>query len=242
MTNIKVLIAAAGLGSRSGLSYPKTLFPVKGKPILIRLLELLKHIDTQPTVIVSPSGYDSVMNCLERSKFSAYLVIQPEPLGMGDAVLRFRNSPAFKNSEHILLVWGDIPFIQQQTVAALIEAHEKNNNDFSLVTREVDAAYTLVKRDTKGEVKGVDETRETTITTPHSGERDMGLFLFRKEQVLDLLAQNLVGKCGQTTGEHGFLYIIQHLVSQGFKVQGLPIATELDIVSLNTLNDLKSLI
>ena len=35
MVNIKVLIAAAGLGSRSGLNYPKTLFSVKGKPILI---------------------------------------------------------------------------------------------------------------------------------------------------------------------------------------------------------------
>ena len=221
MDNIKVIIAAAGLGTRSGLSYPKTLFPVKGKPILIRLLELLKHIDAHPDVIVSPSGYDSVMQCLEQNKLSAYLIIQPKPLGMGDAVLQFTNSPDFISSENILLVWGDIPFIQKQTLTTLIKVHDENNNDFSLVTREVEVAYTLVKRNTRGEIEGVDETRETSSTAPHSGERDIGLFLFRKEPVFDLLTQNLAGKYGQTTGEHGFLYIIQHLVSEGFKVQGL---------------------
>ena len=242
MVNIKVLIADAGLGSRSGLNYPKTLFSVQGKPILIHLLEVLKNIDVQPTVIVSPDGHDSVMECLERNKFSAHLIIQPEPLGMGDAVLQFRNSPAFRNSEHILLVWGDIPFIQPQTVAALIREHEENNNDFSLVTKEVDAAYTLVNRNKKGEITGINETRETKNATPHYGERDIGLFLFRKEPVFDLLEQDLVGKYGQVTGEHGFLYIVQHLASQGFRVQGLPVATDLDLVSFNTMKDLKSFI
>jgi bifunctional UDP-N-acetylglucosamine pyrophosphorylase/glucosamine-1-phosphate N-acetyltransferase len=242
MADIRGLVAAAGSGSRSGLSYPKTLFPVRGKPILVRILELLKHIDAQPTIIVSHKGYAPVTECLEQNNFSANLTIQPEPLGMGDAVLRFKNSPVFKDTENVLLVWGDIPFIQQQTVETLIRIHMESNNDFSFVTSKVDAAYTLVKRDERGEISGVDETREKKITTPQPGERDIGLFLFRKEPVFDLLAQNLIGKYGQATGEHGFLYVIQHLASQGFKVQGLPIATELDLVSLNKMDDLKSFI
>ena len=40
MPKYTVLIAAAGHGHRSGLPYPKTLYPIKGKPILIHLLNL----------------------------------------------------------------------------------------------------------------------------------------------------------------------------------------------------------
>ena len=38
--------------------------------------------------------------------------------------------------------------------------------------------------------------------------------------------------------EHGFLYIIKHLVVQGYNVDALPIATNLDLISLNSLEDL----
>tara|TARA_B100000929_G_scaffold227301_1_gene183583 strand:+ start:174 stop:503 length:330 start_codon:yes stop_codon:yes gene_type:complete len=38
--------------------------------------------------------------------------------------------------------------------------------------------------------------------------------------------------------EHGFLYIIKHLVTQGYNVDALPIATNLDLISLNSLEDL----
>ena len=38
--------------------------------------------------------------------------------------------------------------------------------------------------------------------------------------------------------EHGFLFIIKHLVAQGYNVDALPIATNLDLISLNSLEDL----
>ena len=37
MADIRALVAAAGRGTRAGLPYPKTLFPIQGKPILIRI-------------------------------------------------------------------------------------------------------------------------------------------------------------------------------------------------------------
>jgi bifunctional UDP-N-acetylglucosamine pyrophosphorylase/glucosamine-1-phosphate N-acetyltransferase len=43
---------------------------------------------------------------------------------------------------------------------------------------------------------------------------------------------------GAATGEHGFLYVVEHLIQRGFKVEALPIATERDLVSLNRPSDL----
>jgi bifunctional N-acetylglucosamine-1-phosphate-uridyltransferase/glucosamine-1-phosphate-acetyltransferase GlmU-like protein len=159
---------------------------------------------------------------------------------MGDAVLRFDQSPPFANADHVLLVWGDIPFIQPETVAAVVNAHLKYNNDFTFATRAVNSAYTLVSRDTLGRVISVVETREQGFATPQTGERDIGLFIFRKNVVLDSLREDLSGKWGKSTGEHGFLYVIGHLAARGLRVAALPVATQMDLVSLNTLKDLDS--
>lgn len=240
MSELRVLIAAGGKGSRAGLPYPKTLYPVQGKPILVRIHELLAHLDPSPTVVVSPSGKAEVAACLAVHGLPAHLVIQAEPHGMGDAVLQFRSSPAYERASDVLLIWGDIPFAQSQTVAAVVDTHRVAGNDFTFATRRVDSAYTIVTRDEAGRLLRVTETRETGATASQAGERDIGLFLFRKVPVFELLQQDLPGKLGKTTGDHGFLYVIEHLVACGFQVQGLPVATELDLVSLNAMKDIKA--
>ena len=237
MDEICALVAAAGRGTRAGLPYPKTLFPIQGKPILVRVAELLAPYDLHPTIIVSPDGQEPIRACLEAADVSAHLVVQTEPCGMGDAVLRFDQSPAFAKAAHVLLVWGDVPFIQPETVAAIVGAHIQHKNVFTFATRLVDLAYTVVSRDAAGRVTGVVETREQGIAKPHAGERDIGLFIFRKDVVFDALREDLSGKWGNATLEHGFLYIIRHLSVRGCRVEALPVATELDLVSLNSLKD-----
>ena len=93
---ISTLIAAAGKGSRANLPYPKTLFKIEGKEILLRILDTTKCFDKKPTIVVSPSGKDAINNFLLRKSRRSHLVIQKEAKGMGDAVLKFENSPSFK--------------------------------------------------------------------------------------------------------------------------------------------------
>ena len=238
MDRIRVLVAAAGRGTRAGLPYPKTLYPVQGRPILLRILDLLSLYDDCPTVVVSPEGMQSISDCLNQQGNAAHLVVQDQPRGMGDAVLAFLRSPGCPDAEHVLLTWGDIPLIQAETVAALVACHMRDGNDFTMATRHVDAAYTLVERDAHGDVAGVRESREAGITLPGPGERDIGLFVFRKQCVLDALREPDPERTGAKTGEHGFLYVIGKLAREGRRVVALPIAHELDLVSLNALSDL----
>lgn len=238
MSDLRVLVAAAGRGSRAGLPYPKTLYPVQGVPILVRILKLMAPYDPCPTVIVSPSGKQDVAATVTGHGHDAHLVVQPEPTGMGDAVLMFDHASAADETQNLLLVWGDIPFIQPQTVASVVEAHRSNRNDFTFATRRVNLAYTLVARDREGAVTGVVETRELGGLGSQAGEREIGLFVFRKKPVFDLLRANLPGRTGRATGEHGFLYVIAHLAARGFRIEALPVATEQDLISLNALTDL----
>lgn len=237
MPSVRVLIAAAGAGRRAGLPYPKTLHPVGGVPILIRLLDRLQVIDERPTVVVSPAGHTEIEQCIAEHDRMAELVVQPAPTGMGDAVLQFRHAEAFNEAEHVLLVWGDIPFIARRTVEAVCARHLAQDNDLTFPTRHVEEAYTIVRRDAGGRVVELIETREVGLE-PVPGERDIGLFLFRRDPIFDLLGQRLHGANGRGTGEHGFLYLVRHLVERDFRVDALPVATEQDLISLNKMEDL----
>ncbi|MBV8686766.1 MAG: NTP transferase domain-containing protein [Alphaproteobacteria bacterium] len=240
MAELRALVAAAGSGTRAGLPYPKTLHPVLGRPILLRLLDLLRPLDPRPAVIVSPSGRQEVERCLAEAGAAAELIEQPAPTGMGDAILRFRDAQGAAETEHLLVVWGDIPLLEPATIEGLRAAHFAGGNDFSFATRRVEEAYTIVERDASGRVAALIETREAGLR-PGPGERDIGLFLFRARPVFDLLARRLEGAEGRSTGEHGFLYIVRHLAARGFKVEAVPIATERDLISLNRLSDLGDL-
>jgi bifunctional UDP-N-acetylglucosamine pyrophosphorylase / glucosamine-1-phosphate N-acetyltransferase len=240
MAEIRALIAAAGSGSRAGLAYPKTLHPVLGRPILLRLIETLAPLDPYPVVVISPSGREPIARCLEEAGVAADLVIQEEPTGMGDAVLSVRKSRAGLEAEHLLVVWGDIPLLEPATIQAVCNTHLAHGNDFTFPTRCVDRAYTKVERGPGGEVRALIETREAG-TEPGPGERDIGLFVFRTQPVLSLLEARLPGAFGRATGEHGFLYVVRHLAERGCRIEALPVATERDLVSLNRLSDLEGL-
>lgn len=239
MAELAALIAAAGRGTRAGLPYPKTLFAVQGEPILLRIARLLAPYDPCPTVVASPDGAAPIRECLEAAGQQAHIVLQPSPLGMGDAVLRFVESPAHTAAEHVVLIWGDIPFIQPETIQATVAAHLAHGNDMTFATRLVDAAYTVVTRDDAGLVTALAETRELAIE-PGPGERDIGLFVFRAAPVLALLREEVPGKYGKATGEHGFLYIVGALAARGLRVEALPVAQEIDLVSLNSMKDIAS--
>lgn len=237
-TRLRALIPAAGRGSRAGLPYPKTLHPVRGVPILGRLLDLLAPYDPEPVVVVSPEGLAPVADFLALSGRRAELVVQPEPRGMGDAVLRFEDTAGASEAQDILLVWGDIPLLSPETLAGTIDAHRAREAALTFPTRLVERAYTIVTRDPAGQVIDLVETREAGID-PGPGEREIGLFAFDRAAVFPLLRRPLPDGTGARTGEHGFLHVVRHLVRAGLEVQALPIATVDDLVSLNALADLE---
>jgi len=236
--DLQVIIPAAGRGSRSGLSYPKCLFPIDGKPIIQRLINTLVEFDSAPLVITSPDGNKRVVDALKHMAGSPFTSVQHMPRGMGDAILTGLNAlDSSTGCRHALVVWSDILFLNENTVRTMVQAHLQSDSALTFVTALTDSAYTRVERNADGDVVSVTETREAGLDVA-AGERDIGLFIFQIKPVMRLLAQELDGKYGKTTGEHGFLYVIRHLVDHGYRVEGLPIATPPELVSFNSLSDI----
>jgi bifunctional UDP-N-acetylglucosamine pyrophosphorylase/glucosamine-1-phosphate N-acetyltransferase len=241
MNNIKLLIPAAGQGTRLGLDYPKTLLVIDGKTILSRIIEVFNKYDSCPTIIVSKKGKKLINDHLKNCSLRAELIVQDTALGMGNSILCFKKSKFYNSSENLMVIWGVIPFIQSDTIDSVVKFHISNNNHFTFPTRFVKDPYTKVIRDNNNSVIDIQETRENINSTVVDGEREIGFFIFKNKIILNMLNKNLLGKISNITKEHGFLYLIKHLFKKGFKIQGLPIATSDDIISINTKIDLEKL-
>lgn len=240
LNKISVVIAAAGKGSRSGLDYPKCLFKIDDLSILERILKKLRHVDDNPKIIVSPSGYRRVLDELRAANSSADLIIQDHPNGMGDAVLQLDPINSELN-ENILLIWGDVPFISIDTINRTILRHFTQNNSFTLPTITTKNPYTIVKRNKENEISGIIETKnKLKKSIPSYGERDLGLFLFKKDIVLKLLKQDLPNKFNNEDSEHGFLYLIEHLFRNYEKIGSVKVKNLKESLSLNSIEDLQA--
>jgi UTP-glucose-1-phosphate uridylyltransferase len=90
---VKVIIPAAGLGTRFsslGLEIPKELLPLGGKPLIAHALDEAARAGFEGAVVVVSPAKRQLRKFLADNKFPlpVEIVIQPQAMGIGDAVLR----------------------------------------------------------------------------------------------------------------------------------------------------------
>ena len=83
--------------------------------------------------------------------------------------------------------------------------------------------------------------RESKDIKIEKEEREISDFLCLTMKSLSsaLEEEELDGKFGSSSSEHGFLYIVNHLFKRGHLIEALNIASADEAVSLNKLSDLE---
>ena len=247
---IRLIIPAAGAGTRMGLAYPKTLFPIGGKPILGHILTASDGLVDAAIIVVSARGRVAIEEYLKSAGWNhVSTIVQEKPLGMADAVSVGLH--AFNDDQmcDYLVIWGDQVTIQRKTLERIIIHHHVTGAWLTFPTSWRPSPYIHITRDAHGGVYGVLEAREGDVM-PSEGESDCGVFLSRSEvlkqglsdlktRTWDPLAQRFcrLDGCPSTTGEFNFLPLISLWASQGVRVEGLPMATADETRGVNTLDD-----
>ena len=230
--NFAILIPAAGQGTRANLLYPKTLYPVNKIPILVRIVKKLSKYSNMTSIVINKKNHDIFKKTLDKFCIFKYeFLYQNKSKGMGDAVTKYLKSNNYNKISDIILIWGDIPFITRASIEKLLKAHVSDNNFMTILSFKTKNPYTFIVKDTKGIVTNIIETHKTKYNFKF-GERDIGVFIFKKELLIHL--KNKI-----KNKEHNFLYIVNKLYNLGYKIRSIPIAKFKETISLNSISDLK---
>lgn len=120
------ILLAAGKGSRMKSDVPKCVISLLGKPMILYLAEELKKIDIDKIVCVVGDNRKEIERVLQKE---VEYVIQPQPLGSGNAVECCRG---IEQSGYTIILNGDTPFIDHTMLDSLIDFHLKNKNRLTL--------------------------------------------------------------------------------------------------------------
>lgn len=128
--NIKIIILAAGKGTRMKSELPKALLKLHDKHMIKHLLDSIDEaaLDPKPIIVV---GYEKELVMKELGDKYEY-VVQEEQLGTGHAVMTAEN--ACKNIDNIIVISGDQPFIKSGTIKKLWERHKNSNATLTITT------------------------------------------------------------------------------------------------------------
>ncbi len=164
---------AAGKGKRMKSSLPKVLHPILGKAVISYVIDAIKRVNPERTVVVIGHGSEEIEKTL--NSYRLEYVIQSEQLGTGHAVLSAKDVLKGFNG-HILVLNGDSPLVRPETLKRFITSHLKTKNSLSILTANLEnpTGYGRLIRNSKGDVLEIVEERdasskEKVITEINSG-------------------------------------------------------------------------
>lgn len=115
---VAVVILAAGQGSRMQSDLPKVLHRLAGVPLIAHALAAARSLEPEQVIVVAGHGADQVGRAVAELEPEARIVLQSQQLGTGHAVRQ--TLPELEGFEgKVVVLYGDTPFIGQDTLAAL---------------------------------------------------------------------------------------------------------------------------
>ncbi len=166
-------------------SLPKILHPLAGRSLLEHVYIAATRLNVSDIHVVYGFGGDEIIETL--SHLEVKWVEQAQQLGTGHAVTQAID--AVPDSDNVLILYGDVPLITYETLAALVQAAEQT--DFSLLTAHMDEprGYGRIVRDNKGEIKAIVEEKDATEEQRNICEINTGMMTVKASRLKQWLKQ-----------------------------------------------------
>lgn len=116
-----LIILGAGMGTRMNSEVPKVLHHIAGAPMLVHAMKSGASLSPEKTVVVAGHGADLVQAAAQDWDPEVTVAIQTEQLGTAHAVAQAQDALAGFSGDALVL-YGDTPFIQPETLEAMAAA------------------------------------------------------------------------------------------------------------------------
>jgi len=208
---------AAGKSTRMKSRLPKPLHPLCGKPLLSYLLDACQSAGVSRVLVVVGHEAERVQQAFQgRAEF----VLQEEQRGTGHAVMCA--APLLEGYTGDLLVLpGDTPLIDGNTLRQLITHHQHSGADATLLSAHLPheaGMYGRVLRDASGRVLGIVEAKDATPEQLAIREINTSVYCFRAPLLFEAL-QHI--RPDNAQGEYYLTDVIGLMVQQGRRVEAV---------------------
>jgi len=177
---LAVVILAAGQGTRMRSTLPKVLHRIGGASMLGHVLDTARALNPQRVLVVVRHERDLVADAVLGVAPDVVVVDQDEVPGTGRAVeVALAQVPDF--SGDILVLSGDVPLLDGDTLARLIRTHRESGAAATVLSAVVDDAlgYGRVIRDSAGDVQRIVEQKDATADEASVHEINAGVYVFQ---------------------------------------------------------------
>ena len=158
MSQLAVVLLAAGKGTRMKSKKQKILHEVGGKPMVQHAFDAAASVATVPPVLVIAPDDNGVSNLLgDRASY----VIQAEQLGTGHATLMARELLRGRTAQTIV-TYGDMPLLKAETLHQMAQTQAQTGAAIAMLTvrGDITSSFGRVVRDEQGQVQEIVEVAE----------------------------------------------------------------------------------
>jgi bifunctional UDP-N-acetylglucosamine pyrophosphorylase / glucosamine-1-phosphate N-acetyltransferase len=169
---LAAVVMAGGLGTRMRSTTPKHLHPLLGRRIVDWVIESARALEPDRLVLVaSPETADAFEG--------VDVVVQPTPMGTGDAVRRAGEALGRSDAD-VLVLNGDVPALRPEVLADLVAAHRNEEAAATVLSFEPDdtRAYGRIVRTKDGALQAIVEDLNATDEQREIREVNSGMYVF----------------------------------------------------------------
>lgn len=226
------VVLAAGEGKRMRSGRPKILHLLGGQPLVRYPVALVQEAGVAGTVVVVAPGADPVRAAL--ADVGVTFVEQPAPRGTGDALLRARAAVP-ETATELLLLYGDVPLLSRETLAALLARHRSRRAAATILTfvPSDPTGYGRIRRGRDRQVRAIVEERDTTLAERRGRECNSGIYCFDPRPLWPALAALARHAPGNAQGEVYLTDVIGQLARRGRRVEALGVADPREVTGVN---------
>ncbi len=227
---LNIVVMAAGKGTRMKSALPKVLHKLAGRSLLRHVLDTTADLGAAQRLVITGHGAEQVEAAVAAPGIA--FVRQMPQLGTGHAIQQA--VPALQGQGTTLILNGDVPLIQAQTAARLIEACCGQDGKECLVLLTIELAdpsgYGRILRE--GErVLAIVEHKDATPEQRRITEGYTGMMAAPTEALKRWVGQL---KNNNAQGEYYLTDIVAMAVAEGVPVLGVAAPNETEVLGVNS--------
>jgi bifunctional UDP-N-acetylglucosamine pyrophosphorylase/glucosamine-1-phosphate N-acetyltransferase len=234
MSDLTVIVLAAGGGTRMKSKTPKVLHPIAGRSMSGHVLGAVAALEPARVVTVVGHQRDQVGPHVEELLPGVVLAVQEEQHGTAHAVrIGWQALAAEDRSGTVLVAYGDTPLLEADSLRQFVNAHVATGDAVSILSGVVadPYGYGRVVRDDAGAVAAIVEEKDATDEQAAVTEINSGILAIDAAYLDDVLPR--IGN-DNAKGEYYLTDVVALARADGHAVQAFPLD---DVLQTEGAND-----